>query len=158
MSVKITAPFFGEIHSLRTILFGFLELLNLITRNIYLNRCHHFFLKIIPPRYFPFQMMYHYPSYPQSCQFLQRSLPTSLISPFSSSYSQGSANLQRISKEGINRENRVNTVVVRTENAQRAVTPGQIIALYRGEECLGGAVVGPHLNELIHTRIETNHI
>ena len=30
---------------------------------------------------------------------------------------------------------------VRFESAQRAVTPGQSLVLYRGEECLGGAVI-----------------
>ena len=30
---------------------------------------------------------------------------------------------------------------IRFEHPQRAVTPGQSVAIYRGEECLGGAVI-----------------
>ncbi|TBR14070.1 MAG: tRNA 2-thiouridine(34) synthase MnmA [Lysobacter sp.] len=34
------------------------------------------------------------------------------------------------------------TLAVTFERPQRAVTPGQSLVLYRGEECLGGAVIG----------------
>lgn len=34
-----------------------------------------------------------------------------------------------------------NQIRIRFEHPQRAVTPGQSVAIYRGEECLGGAVI-----------------
>ena len=33
------------------------------------------------------------------------------------------------------------TLTVRFERPQRAVTPGQSLVLYAGDECLGGAVI-----------------
>ena len=82
-------------------------------------------------------MMHHYPSSPQPCHFTEHSLSSFKLAhrPFPLSYCKGSQ---------YNEEERENKgIVVKTERKERGVTPGQFVAFFEGEECLGGAVVAP---------------